>query len=80
MTEREGFTPSCAKRFDSLKYGNKVLLSHVPMPDIKCAFYLPGFENETEMGIVTDLKHGFWQRRYLDDFDYVHFFNAGKSS
>ena len=77
MTEREGCTPSIMKRYDSLQNSNKVLLTHIPMPDIQCACYLPGFENETQMGVVTDLKKGLWQRRYLDDFDYVRFLNVG---
>lgn len=77
MSEKEGCTASVAERFDSLSYKNKVLLTHAPMPQIKCAHVLPGFENGTELGIVTDQKKGVWQRRYIDDFDYVSFFNTG---
>ena len=77
MTEKEGCTPSVAERFDRLGFQNKVLLTHVPMPEIRCAHILTGFENEPELGVVTDMKNGFWQRRYIDDFDYVNFFNTG---
>ena len=80
MTEKEGCSSSIAQRFDSLPYEHKVLLSHVPMPQIKCAHYLAGFENCPEMGVVTDPKKGFWRRRYIDDYDYVEFFNAGKKN
>lgn len=77
MSEKEGCTASVAERFDRLNYKNKVLLTHAPMPQIKCAHVLPGFEECTELGIVTDQKKGVWQRRYIDDFDYVSFFNTG---
>ena len=77
MTEREGCSFPLIQRFDSLKYDHKVILTHVPMPDVKCAYCISGFQNETEMGVVTDPKKGFWRRRYIDDFDYVRFFNTG---
>ena len=77
MTEREGCTQSIAKKFDRLNYDHKVLLTHVPMPELNCAYCIPGFENCSELGVVTDVKKGFWRRRYIDDFDYVRFFNTG---
>ena len=77
MSEKEGCTLPVAERFDRLQYKNKVLLTHVPMPQIKCAHYLAGFENESELGVVTDLKNGSRQRRYIDAFDYVRFLNTG---
>ena len=77
MTEREGFTLPVAERFDKLPYRRKVLFTHVPMPKISSAYYLPGFEKESELGVITDLKKKFWRRRYLDDFDYVRFLNTG---
>ena len=75
MTEREGCDKSILKEFDALEYKSKVVLTHIEYPDIKCAHYLKGFEKESEMGIITDLKPTFWQRRYIDDFDYVSFLN-----
>ncbi len=77
MTEREGCTAAIAQEFDKLPYQNKVLLTHVPMPQIRCAYHLPGFENCQEMGTVTDCRNSFWRRRYIDAFDYVRFFNTG---
>lgn len=75
MTEKEGCNLSVLKEFDSLDYKHKVALTHIEYPSIKCAHYLKGFENESELGIVTDSKPTFWQRRYIDDFDYVSFLN-----
>ena len=77
MSEREGCTPTVAERFDRLPYRNKVLLTHLPMPQVGCAHFLAGFENASELGTVTDMKPGPWLRRYIDDFDYVKFLNAG---
>lgn len=77
MTEKEGCTLSIAEEYDRLPYKHKVLFTHIPMPELKSAYCLHGFENERELGIVTDPKEGFWRRRYIDDFDYVRFFNTG---
>ena len=77
MSEREGCTPTVAERFDRLPYRNKVLLTHLPMPQVGCAHVLAGFENDSELGTVTDMKPGPRLRRYIDDYDYVRFLNAG---
>ena len=77
MTEKEECSLPAIESFAGLEYSNKVLFTHVPMPEIDCAYYIAGFENDTELGVVTDLKHGLWQRRYIDDFDYVRFLNTG---
>ena len=37
---------------------------------------MKGFENEKEVGVLSDPKPGFFKRRYLDDFDYVRFLNG----
>lgn len=63
------------RRFDALPYKNKVIFTHIPRPEIKSAFYIPGFENESGMGVALNFKDQFLVRRYLDDFDYVSFLN-----
>lgn len=63
------------RRFDALPYKNKVIFTHIPRPEIKSAFYIPGFENESGVGVVLNFKDQFLVRRYLDDFDYVSFLN-----
>ena len=75
MTEKEECTQDVMEQFDSLEYRKKVLFTHLPHSELKCAHYISGFENENEMGILTDQKDSFWQRRYIDDYDYVSFLN-----
>ena len=67
------------KAFDSLPYEHKVIITHKPYPEFKSAYYLKGFENETEVGVLSDFKPGFCRRRYIDDYDYVSFLNSGLS-
>ncbi len=64
------------KRFDSLPYKNKVIFTHVPYPEFKSAYYIPGFEDEKGVGVLLYFKKQFRLRRFLDDFDYVSFLNG----
>lgn len=66
------------KRFDALPYKNKVIFTHIPYPEIKSAYYIPGFEKEAGVGVLLDFKKQFRIRRYLDDFDYISFLNEKK--
>ena len=75
FTDRNDCTIDDLKAFDALPYEHKVVFTHIPHPEIKSAYYIKGFENETEVGILSDFKPGFFRRRYLDDFDYVSFLN-----
>ena len=77
MTERDGCSLETIEKFENLKLKHKVLITHIPLPQFKSTYYMPGFENESELGVVTDTKPGFWRRRYIDAFDYVRFFNTG---
>ena len=58
-----------------IHYKNKVLFTHVEYPEFQSAYYIKGFEEQSELGTITNFKNHFWRRRYLDDFDYVKFFN-----
>lgn len=77
MSEKECFAPQHAMRFENLNYKNKVLLTHRPMP-LKDSYYIHGFEEKAELGVTTDFKNSFLQRRYIDEFDYTEFLNTGK--
>lgn len=66
------------KRFDNLPYQNKVIFTHVPYPEIKSSYYIPGFEKENGIGVLLYFKKQILIRRYLDDFDYVSFLNRTK--
>ena len=64
------------RRFDMLPYENKVIFTHIPYPEIKSSYYIPGFEREEGVGVLLYFKKQFLVRRYLDDFDYVAFLNG----
>ena len=76
MTDKNGCTNEQIKQFDELPFKNKVIFTHKPYPDIRSAVYMKGFENDGEVGVLSDWKPGFWKRRYIDDFDYVSFLNG----
>lgn len=75
MTESLEATYEDLLEFDSLPFKNKLLFTHKPYKELKSAYYFKGFEDLGEVGVLSDLKPTFWQRRYIDDFDYVSFLN-----
>ena len=76
MTDKNGCTKEHIAEFDSLPYKNKVIFTHKPYPEFKSAYYIKGFENGSEVGVLSDDKPCFFKRRWLDDFDYVKFLNG----
>jgi len=75
MTDKNNCTYEQIKQFDELPYEHKVIFTHKEYPEFSSAYYIPGFENEGEVGILSDWKPQLLRRRWLDDFDYVSFFN-----
>lgn len=75
MTERNGCTYEDIKAFDELPYKKKVIFTAKPYPEFSSAYYIPGCEVGNEVGVLSDARLGFWNRRWLDDFDYVSFLN-----
>lgn len=63
------------KEFDALPIKNKVIFTHLPYPEFNSVYYIEGFENQSEIGVLSDWKPGFWKRRVVDEFDYVSFLN-----
>ena len=74
--DKMGCTYDMIKEFDALPIKNKVIFTHKPYPEFKSAYYIKGFENEKEVGVLSDWKPGFLKRRWLDDFDSVSFLNG----
>lgn len=73
MCERDECTYDLLKKFDSLPYRNKVAFVHTDYPDLKCAYKIGGFEQQSELGNIIDFKkYGF--KRYYDDFDFNTWF------
>lgn len=64
------------KRFDQLPYENKVIFTHLPYPEFKSSYYIPGFEQENGVGVLLYFKNTLFIRRYLDEFDYISFLNG----
>lgn len=75
-TEKDGCTYETIRRFEQLPYKNKVIFTRVIYPEFPSAYYIKGFEEEKELGVITFFKEQFLKRRYLDDFDYVKFLNS----
>lgn len=75
FTDRDGCTDQDLLDFDALPYARKVVFTHRKHPEIKSAYFISGFENDREVGILSEYRHPFLEIRYLDDFNYVEFFN-----
>ena len=82
LTMRDGCTHEDLLAFDKLPFKNKVVFVNKPMPEIKSAYYIPGTELTDDIEwhsveALTTYKGSFTGKRYVDDFDYVRFFNEG---
>lgn len=77
-TDKDGCTYDDLCAFEKLPYEHKVIFTHRDYPELKSAYYIKGYENCDEVGILSDFRPGFFRRRYIDVFDYVSFLN-GKS-
>ena len=78
MTDKDGCTDEIMRAFDALPYRNKALFTHVPRPDIASAVYIPGFEQESEVGNCDAFVNNISGKKYFDYFDYVKWFNKGE--
>lgn len=76
MSDKNGCTEANIAEFDALPHKHKVIFTHIPYPQYKSAYYIKGFEDDGEVGILSDDKPGFFKRRWLDEFDYVSWFNG----
>lgn len=78
MTGRDGCTEEILKEFDALPYPNKAVFTHIPMPHIKSAVYLPGFEKKGAVGNGDVFVNNYSGKKHFDYFDYVKWFKEGK--
>lgn len=77
MTQRDGCTYEQMLEFDALPYTNKVIFTYKPYKELKSAYYIKGFENMNECGVLSYWNENrFLKRRHLDEFDSVRFFNG----
>lgn len=75
LVERDGCTHNDLLRFDRLPFKHKVAIVHKPYTDIKNKFYFKGYENDNQVGLITDWKNKLGQRIY-DKFDWVGWLNC----
>lgn len=77
MNDRNWCTEQDLIDFDNLSYRNKVVFTHIPHPEIKCAYYIRGFENDDYVGTMTKFVSPFSIKRVMDQFDFVNWINKG---
>lgn len=70
MTDRDGCTDTIFKRFDSLKYKNKIFFSHEKKNE-KYVIYMPCFKSKNQVGSLTDFCNILGKRYYEKYFDYI---------
>ena len=74
MTDRDSCTYQDLQAFDSLPFKHKVVFTHKPYPEFQSAFYIKGFEHQTQVGDLYEYT-GWCGKKYYDQFDYVSWFN-----
>lgn len=62
FSQMNGCTEDDLQAFDSIPLKSKICFTALPRPDLSCAIYYPGFENE-ERGILNDTDY---YSRYID--------------
>ena len=58
MTDRDGCTYEDLQSFDALPYEHKVVFTHIPYPEIRSAFHIPGFEKDVCVGVCSEFVNG----------------------
>lgn len=63
------------KRLNKLPYP-KAILTHLPMPEIENTYYIRGFENAKQCGILFNFSMTKYPgHKWYDDFNFVNWFN-----
>lgn len=78
FADRYGCTYEIMKKFDSLPYKNKILFTNKKNTGLKSCFYISGFDDLDSVGVCSEFMKDKPWLRYLDQFDYVKWFNEGK--
>jgi uncharacterized protein (DUF1919 family) len=75
MTDRDGCTKELIKRFDRLPYKNKIIFTAKPYPDIQSVVYVPGYEQENSVGLLTSIISITGTRAFAKKFNYIDWLN-----
>ena len=76
FSDRNGCTYEQLKEFDRLPLKNKVVFTNRHYPELKSSKYIRGFEDGNCVGVLSNYRSFFWDKRYYDDFDYVSWLNG----
>lgn len=76
MVDRDGCTEEDAAAFDNLPLSRKAFLTYRDIPGVTCERVVPEWEEDGQVRDLCRLKPGVTGQRWIDDFDYVGFFNS----
>lgn len=76
FTDRDGCTYNDLLMFDELDFKHKVVFTHVEYPNIKSSFYIKGFENDQEVGVLSSFVKNKIGHRHYDVFDFKGFIES----
>lgn len=70
FTDRDGCTYDDLLEFDKLPF-KKVVFTCKDYPEIKSSFYIKGFEDDNQVGVLSDFMPKKIGVRYYDQFDFA---------
>lgn len=76
MTDRDGCSYQNIIDFDSLKYKNKIIFTSKKYENIKSSIFCDEFQNDNEVGILTNYRNLKGERIYDRYFDVVRWLNG----
>ena len=76
MNDRNDCSEKIIADFDRLNYKNKVIFTHKKYSSLKSSYYISGYDNKKEVGIMTKFLHPFSIKRNYDKFDWVKWLNG----
>lgn len=71
-TDRDGCTEELKERFEKLPY-KKVMFTHLPDEKHESCFYIKGYEDDNQVGMIMEHEGKISGKRYYDQFDWVEF-------
>ena len=66
------------EQFDRVTHPNKVVLTNSIVNNVRSYFPMTFYNKRYFPGKILTYKNWFSTKRYLDEFDYVHFLNTGE--
>ncbi len=79
FNDRNGCTEEHIKRFSALPYKNKRMFVCKRAEGAEDLIFLPCFEGEASVGVMSDFCNALSAKRYFDKFDYVDWINGGEN-